>query len=317
VRIGGDQGAGEARAHEELVDIRRCFCSRPPGKCRAHGLVSTLGCGPLSYRGGWVRPDQEGELISNGGRLALERRRGLFLSVVIGAALGMSWRGGNRWNVLLSPLVEMFYRCRNRRYPATVLWLGFGKTAQILLISSVACCGHPSGPSTRGRAAGAGLVGPLHGREPMACCGTWWCRSAMPSAHIFSHPRLSFILLGARNYRWRSRGWAISSISSAANGSYDAMFASCSRWRFSARGRPDLFLVMHRCAVAELDRPVPERSPRRARHAHHRLGFARDPIVVLAVAGNGCARSAGDAVHAAGRLSLVLERIWTTSTGAS
>ena len=100
------------------------------------GLVSTLALPPLStVVTAWIELLKDGELITNGAASLWRAGAGLFLSIVIGAALGIFMAWWRPVNVLLSPLVEMFYPMpKSALIPVTVLWLGFGNGSKILLI---------------------------------------------------------------------------------------------------------------------------------------------------------------------------------------
>jgi NitT/TauT family transport system permease protein len=100
------------------------------------GLVSTLALPPLSEVAvAWVDLIRSGELVSNGVASLWRTGAGLALAVVIGAALGIFMAWWKPVNVLLSPLVEMFYPMpKSALIPVTVLWLGFGNGSKILLI---------------------------------------------------------------------------------------------------------------------------------------------------------------------------------------
>src|SRR5215831_3060360 len=100
------------------------------------GLVSTLALPPLStVIAAWVEMLRDGELIVNGAASLWRTGAGLALAVVVGAALGIFMAWWRPVNVLLSPLVEMFYPMpKSALIPVTVLWLGFGNGSKILLI---------------------------------------------------------------------------------------------------------------------------------------------------------------------------------------
>jgi len=100
------------------------------------GLISALALPPLSsVLAAWVELLKDGELISNGAASLWRAGAGLALAIVIGAALGIFMAWWRVVNVLLSPLVEMFYPMpKSALIPVTVLWLGFGNGSKILLI---------------------------------------------------------------------------------------------------------------------------------------------------------------------------------------
>ena len=94
------------------------------------GLVSSLVLPSLSsVITAWIELIQSGELVTNGAASLWRAGAGLFLAVMIGAALGIVMAWWKPVNVLLSPLVEMFYPMpKSALIPVTLLWLGFGKT---------------------------------------------------------------------------------------------------------------------------------------------------------------------------------------------
>jgi len=100
------------------------------------GIVSTLALPPLtSVISAWIEMLKDGELVVNGLASLWRTGAGLFLAIVIGAALGIFMAWWRPVNVLLSPLVEMFYPMpKSALIPVTVLWLGFGNGSKILLI---------------------------------------------------------------------------------------------------------------------------------------------------------------------------------------
>src|SRR5689334_10840806 len=99
-------------------------------------LVSSTALPPLSdVVSAGVDMIKDGELISNGASSLYRASAGLALSIVVGsiAGIGMAW-----WkpvNVLLAPIVEIFYPLpKSALIPVTVIWLGFGDASKILLI---------------------------------------------------------------------------------------------------------------------------------------------------------------------------------------
>ena len=74
------------------------------------GLVSSLALPPLSsVATAWIDLMKDGELITNGASSLWRAGAGLLLAIVLGAALGIFMAWWRPVNVLLSPLVEMFY----------------------------------------------------------------------------------------------------------------------------------------------------------------------------------------------------------------
>src|SRR5213083_1139051 len=74
------------------------------------GLVSSLALPPLSdVVVAWVDLVKTGELITNGVASLWRAAAGLGLSIAIGALLGIFMAWWRPLNILLGPLVEMFY----------------------------------------------------------------------------------------------------------------------------------------------------------------------------------------------------------------
>src|SRR5204863_3947576 len=77
----------------------------------------------------------DGELVTNGLSSLYRAGVGLALSIVVGAALGVGMAWWQPVNVLISPLVELFYPMpKSALIPVTILWLGLGDGSKILLI---------------------------------------------------------------------------------------------------------------------------------------------------------------------------------------
>ena len=100
------------------------------------GLVSSLALPPLSdVIAAWIDLIKSGELLTNGATSLWRAAAGLGLSVVIGAVLGILMAWSRPVNIVLGPLVEMFYPLpKSALIPVTVIWLGFGNGSKILLI---------------------------------------------------------------------------------------------------------------------------------------------------------------------------------------
>jgi NitT/TauT family transport system permease protein len=83
----------------------------------------------------WFELLKDGDLITNGASSLYRAAAGLFLAVVIGAALGICMAWWRPVSIALAPLVEMFYPMpKSALIPVTVIWLGFGDGSKILLI---------------------------------------------------------------------------------------------------------------------------------------------------------------------------------------
>ncbi|MGD9920423.1 MAG: ABC transporter permease [Pseudorhodoplanes sp.] len=99
-------------------------------------LVSTLALPPLSDVAlSWWDLLKSGELITNGASSLWRAGAGLFLSVIIGSALGIAMAWWRPAQIVLGPLVEALYPLpKSALIPVTVIWLGFGDGSKILLI---------------------------------------------------------------------------------------------------------------------------------------------------------------------------------------
>src|SRR5260370_5936702 len=98
------------------------------------GMISTLALPPLStVVAAWIELLKDGELVSNAAASLWRAGAGLALAILIGAGLGIFMAWWRPVNVLLSPLVEMFYPMpKSALIPVTVLWLGFGNGSKNL-----------------------------------------------------------------------------------------------------------------------------------------------------------------------------------------
>ena len=99
-------------------------------------LVSSSALPPLSdVVVTWIDLIKTGELTGNTGASLYRAGAGLILAIVIGTVLGIGMAWWKPMNVLLSPLVEIFYPLpKSALIPVTVIWLGFGNGSKILLI---------------------------------------------------------------------------------------------------------------------------------------------------------------------------------------
>ncbi len=100
------------------------------------GLVSSLALPSLTaVAASWIDLARNGELLVNGAASLYRAFAGLALAIGVGALLGIVMAWWRPANVVLSPLVELFYPMpKSALIPITVLWLGFGDGSKILLI---------------------------------------------------------------------------------------------------------------------------------------------------------------------------------------
>jgi NitT/TauT family transport system permease protein len=193
--------------------------------------VSSLALPPLtSVAAAWIDLMKDGELITNGASSLWRAGAGLLLAIVLGAALGIFMAWWRPLNVLLSPLVEMFYPMpKSALIPVTVLWLGFGNGSKILLI--LLGCMLPV------------TIGAFNGARSSEQALVWSARSmgasrlrmlwdvVVPSAlpELLNGTRtalaLSFILLVSSELIAARQGFGYLIGFLGASGSYDAMFA--------------------------------------------------------------------------------------------
>jgi NitT/TauT family transport system permease protein len=99
-------------------------------------VVSSLALPPLSHvAAAWFDLVRDGELVDNGLVSVYRGVVGLLLAVVIGGGLGVAMASWRALDLLLKPLVELFYPLpKSALIPVTVLWLGLGDGSKILLI---------------------------------------------------------------------------------------------------------------------------------------------------------------------------------------
>ena len=150
----------------------------------------------------WIDLVKTGELVGNTGASLYRAAMGLLLAIVVGAALGIVMAWSKPINVLLSPLVEIFYPLpKSALIPVTVIWLGFGDGSKILLIFLGCMIPVTIGAFNGARVerADAGLVGAQHGRQPAAhAVGRGAAERACRSCSTASAPR----------WRCRSSCWS-------------------------------------------------------------------------------------------------------------
>jgi NitT/TauT family transport system permease protein len=195
------------------------------------GLVSTLALPPLTtVVAAWVELIASGELITNGLSSLYRAGVGLLLSVVIGAGLGIFMAWWRPLNVLLNPLVELFYPMpKSALIPVTVIWLGFGDASKILLIFLGCMLPVTLGAFNGARSSDQTLVWSARSMGANRLRMLWdvVLPSAMPELlnGIRTALALSFILLVSSELIVARQGFGYLIGFLGANGSYDAMFA--------------------------------------------------------------------------------------------
>ena len=195
------------------------------------GLVSTLALPPLSaVVAAWIDLLRDGELISNGAASLWRAGAGLFLAIGIGATLGIFMAWWRPVNVVLSPLVEMFYPMpKSALIPVTVLWLGFGNGSKILLILLGCLLPVSIGAFNGARSSEQALVWSARSMGANRLRMLWdvVVPSAMPELlnGIRTALALSFILLVSSELIAAREGLGYLIGFLGASGTYDAMFA--------------------------------------------------------------------------------------------
>jgi len=195
------------------------------------GIVSTLALPPLSDVGAaWIELVKDGDLITNGAASLWRAGAGLALAIVIGAGLGIFMAWWRPVNVLLGPLVEMFYPMpKSALIPVTVLWLGFGNGSKILLIFLGCMLPVTIGAFNGARSSEQALVWSARsmGANRMRMLWDVVVPSALPE--LLNGTRtalaLSFILLVSSELIAAQQGLGHLIGFLGASGSYDAMFA--------------------------------------------------------------------------------------------
>jgi NitT/TauT family transport system permease protein len=194
-------------------------------------LVSSLALPPLSdVAASWVEMMRSGELVSNGASSMWRAGAGLFLSIVVGAVLGIVMAWWRPVNVLLSPLVEIFYPMpKSALIPVTVIWLGFGDGSKILLIFLGCMLPVTLGAFNGARSSDQMLVWSARsmGANKLRMLWDVVVPSAMPELlnGIRTALALSFILLVSSELIVSRQGFGYLIGFLGANGSYEAMFA--------------------------------------------------------------------------------------------
>ena len=195
------------------------------------GLVSTLTLPALSdVIAAWFELAKSGDLVANAATSLYRGGIGLLLSIFIGGALGILMAWWRPLDVLLGPLVELFYPMpKSALIPVTVLWLGFGDGSKILLIFLGCMLPVTIGAFNGARGCDRLLVWSVRSMGASRLRALWdvVLPSAMPELlnGIRSALALTFVLLvSAELIQARSGlGYLIGFL--GAGGIYDAMFA--------------------------------------------------------------------------------------------
>ena len=215
-------------------------------------LVSTTALPPLTaVIASWIEMIKDGELVTNGGTSLYRAFAGFGSAVVVGSIAGIAMAWWKPVNILVAPIVEMFYPLpKSALIPVTVIWLGFGDGSKILLI--FLGCMLPV------------TIGAFNGARSSEQVLLWSARSmgasklrvlwdvvvpgAMPE--LLNGTRtalaLSFILLVSAELIVAQKGFGYLIGFLGANGSYDAMYAVVLTVAFLGFAADRIYLLMTR-----------------------------------------------------------------------
>ena len=219
-------------------------------------LVSSTALPPLSdVIASWFEMIKDGELLSNGASSLYRAFAGLALAIAIGGTLGIVMAWWKPVNVLLSPLVEIFYPLpKSALIPVTVIWLGFGDGSKILLIFLGCMLPVTIGAFNGARSSEQVLVWSARSMGASRLRMLWdvVLPSAMPELlnGVRTALALSFILLVASELIVAQRGFGYLIGFLGANGSYDAMYAVVLTVAFLGFAADRVYLAITKRALA-------------------------------------------------------------------
>ena len=194
-------------------------------------LVSSSALPPLSdVITSWIDLLKSGDLLGNTGASLYRAAAGLALAVVVGAVLGIGMAWSKPINVLLAPIVEIFYPLpKSALIPVTVIWLGYGDGSKILLIFLGCMLPVTIGAFNGARSSEQALVWSARSMGANRLRMLWdvVVPSAMPELlnGIRTALALSFILLVSSELIVAREGLGYLIGFLGANGSYDSMYA--------------------------------------------------------------------------------------------
>jgi ABC-type nitrate/sulfonate/bicarbonate transport system permease component len=219
-------------------------------------LVSTSALPPLSdVIRAWIELLKDGDLVSNAASSLYRAGAGLALAILIGATLGIVMAWWKPVNVLLAPLVEMFYPLpKSALIPLTVIWLGYGDGSKILLIFLGCMLPVTIGAFNGARSSEQALVWSARSMGANRLRMLWdvVVPSAMPELlnGIRTALALAFILLVSSELIVAQKGFGYLIGSLGANGSYDAMYAVVLTVAFLGFAADRVYLVITKRTLA-------------------------------------------------------------------
>ncbi|MGB8136863.1 MAG: ABC transporter permease [Pseudolabrys sp.] len=222
-------------------------------------LVSTTALPPLSdVISAGIAMVKDGELISNGASSLYRAGAGLGLAILIGGTIGIAMAWWKPVNVLVAPLVEVFYPLpKSALIPVTVIWLGFGDGSKILLIFLGCMLPVTIGAFNGARSSEQALVWSARSMGASRLRMLWdvVVPSAMPELlnGIRTALALSFILWVSSELIVAQKGFGHLIGSLGANGSYDAMYAVVLTVAFLGFAADRLYLLITKRTLAWRD----------------------------------------------------------------
>jgi NitT/TauT family transport system permease protein len=219
-------------------------------------LVSSDALPPLTdVIAAWVKLIEDGDLVSNGVSSLYRVAAGLGLAIVIGATLGVVMAWWKAVNILLAPVVEIFYPLpKSALIPVTVIWLGFGDGSKILLIFLGCMLPVTIGAFNGARSAEQALVWSARsmGASRLRMMRDVVMPSAMPELlnGIRTALALSFILLVSSELIAARQGFGYLIGFLGANGTYDAMYAVVLTVAFLGFAADRVYLVITKRTLA-------------------------------------------------------------------
>jgi len=223
------------------------------------GLVSSAALPPLSeVVKAWVDMVKDGELITNGMASLYRAAAGLALAIVVGGVIGIAMAWWKPVNVLISPIVEIFYPLpKSALIPVTVIWLGFGDGSKILLIFLGCMLPVTLGAFNGARSSEQVLVWSARSMGASRLRMLWdvVVPSAMPELlnGVRTALALSFVLLVSSELIVAQKGFGYLIGFLGANGSYDGMYAVVLSVAFLGFAADRLYLLITKRTLAWRD----------------------------------------------------------------
>jgi NitT/TauT family transport system permease protein len=197
----------------------------------------------------WFAMIKDGALVSNGAASLYRCGAGLALAILIGGALGIFMAWWKPVNILLSPIVEIFYPLpKSALIPVTVIWLGFGDGSKILLIFLGCMLPVTIGAFNGARSSDQTLLWSARcmGASRLRVLRDVVLPSAMPELlnGIRTALALSFILLVSAELIVAHKGFGYLIGVLGASGNYDAMYAVVLTVAFLGFAADRIYLVI-------------------------------------------------------------------------